>query len=304
MNPRRRVLLVISSLSFTAVIAACGAGSGSDDAAGKSAGGSTAARDSVSAAEPATGSADELQKGAVKQTTASALQRAVIATGSLQIRSKDLDEARSAAIGLATGLGGHVDNEQSRSDQKGRLEHVDLTLRVPSASFEKALDALGRLGAVQHREQSVEDVSTQVIDNDARVKAQAASVESVERLLARANTIGEVMSVESELARRQADLDSLKQQQRWLSDQTAMSTVQVGIARSAKATPRHTEHAHTGFLAGLEGGWHALGGTTVALGTVVGALLPFAAVLALVGLPTWLVLRRRRVASPAPAAEV
>ena len=228
----------------------------------------------------------------------------MIATGSVQLTSGDLEAARGQAIGLVTGAGGHVDDEQSQSDAHGRLVRVDLTLRVPAGSFERTLDALGRLGVVKHRQQSVKDVTTQVIDNTARIKAQTASVESVEKLLARANTIGEVISIENELARRQADLDSLKQQERWLSDQTGMSTVQVSIVRSRKAAEKPPAPARAGFLAGLGGGWHALARTAVALSTVVGALLPFAVVLALLGAPAWFFARRRRGVPAPPPAEV
>ena len=313
MKPSSRILLLTAALPLALVLAGCGGTNGSTSSAlsseaGTAKGGAPTdslgtADDAATAPERDTGSA--ASKPGAKPAASTALQRAVIATGSLQLATKDLDDARGQAIGVATGMGGHVDNEQSRSDRHGRLTHVDLTVRVPSASFEKALDALGQLGTVQHRQQAVQDVTTQVIDNDARIKAQAASVESVEQLLARANTIGEVISIENELARRQADLDSLKQQQRWLADQTSMSTIQVSITGAPKAAKPHPAAAHSGFLAGLDDGWHALAGTAVALSTVVGALLPFALVVGLIGVPVWLAVRRRRTPlAPPPAAEV
>ena len=311
MKPRHRVpaLLAAALAVFVAVfVAGCGGGANEDSGSRSTAGGAAADKGT-----PAQTPADNLRDGAAAQPEdaakpgakpAAALERAVIATGSVQLTSGDLEAARGQAIGLATGAGGHVDDEQSQSDQRGRLVRVDLTLRVPAASFERTLDALGRLGVVKHRQQSVEDVTTQVIDNTARIKAQSASVESVEQLLARANTIGEVISIENELARRQADLDSLKQQQRWLADQTGMSTVQVSLLRSHKAAEKPAAPARAGFLAGLDGGWHALAGTAVALSTVVGALLPFVVVLALVGVPAWFFARRRRGVPAPPPAEV
>jgi hypothetical protein len=210
-----------------------------------------------------------------------------------------MDDVRQDAINVATGLGGHVADEESRSDSHGKLDRVDLTLRVPSDSFAKALDQLGDLGTVRSRQQSVEDVTTQVIDIEARVKAQAASVASIERLLARATTIAEIISIERQLSSRQAELDSLKQQQKWLADQTSLSTVQVTLVRPEVSK----DEDHAGFLGGLESGWHALGRSTVAVGTALGAVLPFAVVLALIGAPGWVLYRRRRVDAPTPAAE-
>ena len=123
---------------------------------------------------------------------------------------------------------------------------------------------------------SSEDVTTQLIDVEARIKVQQASVERVRQLLARAQSIRDIMAIEAEIAQRQAELDSLAQQQAYLKDQTSMSTVKVNIERKPdpkKAAPKDDD---SGFLAGLAAGWNGLKTTVVAVATVVGALLPFA----------------------------
>lgn len=303
MSPRHRIALALLSLSLAVALAACGAGGASDEkAAGSSASTSDAGGTGLAPQAPRDALVDSDRTSAAKSAADTTLQRSVIATGALRLTPAHLADARQDAINLVNGLGGHVADEQSRSDARGRLERVDLTVRVPAASFEKALDDLAGLGTVRHREQSVEDVTTQVIDTDARVKAHQDSVDSIQKLLARANTIGEIMSIEAQLATRQADLDSLKQQQKWLADQTSLSTIQVTLTRPA-AHEKSDDHA-AGFLSGLGGGWHALGVTVVAVGTAVGAVLPFAVVLAMIGVPVWLlVTRRRRVVAPASAPE-
>lgn len=303
---RHRLVLALLTLPMAAALVACGT-DGGDDAM-------TSAEPAAPATEPDLSMTDDsaaressgTDGGAVANVASTpVIDRAVIASGSLRLTTRNLADARQDALGLVHGFGGHVADEQSRSDAKGRLDRVDLTLRVPVASFEKALDALGRLGTIRDRQQSVEDVTTQVIDNAARVKAQAASVASIERLLARATTIGEIMSIERQLSTRQAELDSLKQQQKWLADQTSLSTVHLSLSRPAKAA----DEEKSGFLGGLERGWDALGDSAVALATGVGAVLPFAAVLALVGVPAWVLVQRRRhvrstPAPPAPAPEM
>ena len=107
----------------------------------------------------------------------------------------------------------------------------------------------------------------------------------------RARDLGDIIAIESDLARRQADLDSLKSQQAWLADQTSLSTINVYLSRSGSVSP--PEDDDRGFLAGLAGGWKALQGATVLVLTAVGAVLPFAVLLLVLGLPIWLVVRRR-----------
>jgi hypothetical protein len=304
MKPTRpRAVMALLSVPVALTLVACGAGAGNDSADKRTASSEPAvapARDTLSDYN----SADSLagKSDADPAASSDVITRSVIATGSLRLTSRKIDDARQDAIGVAKGLGGHVADEESRSDTHGRLDRVDLTLRVPATRFEEALDQLSALGTVRNRQQSVEDVTTQVIDNQARVKAQAASVASIERLLARATTIAEIMSVERQLSSRQAELDSLEQQQKWLADQTSLSTIQLSVTRPERHTA--TAASSSGFLSGLDRGWHALGRSSVAVGTAVGAALPFAAVAALVGWPVWVLLRRRRVTAPTPAPEV
>jgi cytochrome c oxidase assembly factor CtaG len=47
-----------------------------------------------------------------------------------------------------------------------------------------------------------------------------------------------------------------------------------------------------GFLVGLKGGIKALGAFASAMATIIGALLPFAVVLVVFGVPLWLGVRR------------
>lgn len=305
----RRAGLATMLLALVAGVSACGAGSDGGDSASDKAGTAPVpaasepnapdgildgtGRDSDSGG--GTGSSDEGTKPVASTVT---IPRSVIAKADLSLSTRRPDEVRRRALALVAGLSGTVDDEQSYSDGRGRVSDVDLTLRVPTASFEKALDQLAELGTLQHRERSAEDVTTQVIDLAARVKSRRDTVASFQRLLARATTIGEIMSIENQLSGRQAELDSLLQQQKYLADQTSMSTIQLHIERKRAGE----DDDPAGFLGGLEDGWNALGGTAVALGTALGAALPFAAVLAIIGVPVWLIARRRRTpAGEAPA---
>ncbi len=175
-----------------------------------------------------------------------------------------------------------------------------MVLRVPTERYEEAIQRIEETGRLLETERSTEDVTTRVIDNDVRIRAQERSLRRVEVLLDRAERIADVVNVEAELTRRQAELDSLKQQQAYLADQTAMATVTVHVShRDPGEGP--VEEDDDGFLPGLSAGWSSLSGTAVALATVAGVLLPWALVLALLGVPAWWAARRlpRRGRGPA-----
>ena len=221
-----------------------------------------------------------------------AMKRSVISTGTVSLRSDDVAQARRDVQRVVDAQRAMVSEENTDSDDDGATIYARLVLRVPSESFDEAMTALEEVAELRSSERSSEDVTTQVIDTDVRVRAQEASLERVEALLARADKLQQIVWIESQLTRRQADLNSLRRQQTWLADQTSLSTITVDIERTPDADAVEDEDA-TGFLAGLSGGWTALVGALTVSATVVGALLPFAAVLAVVGLPLVLVARRR-----------
>ena len=110
--------------------------------------------------------------------------------------------------------------------------------------------------------------------------------------MAQAKDIGQVVVLESELSRREADLESLESQLSALKNNVERSTLMVSLS-----TPGHEPVTNTGFLGGLRSGWDAFTASARGLLTVIGALLPFAVFLALVAAPFAWWLRRRRPGS-------
>jgi hypothetical protein len=225
-------------------------------------------------------------------------QRSIIYTGTVTVRVKDVDKVAGQVSALATGAGGFVGGDERSSD--GDRSQAQLVLRVPSARFIQVVDSIAGLGERQSRQVSTEDVTAKVVDLDARIATMQASVDRVRALLAKAQTIGEIVSLESELSRREADLESLKAQQRKLDDLTTLSTV-TAILLGPQAPLARPAEPESGFLVGLKGGWRAFLRSMEILLTVTGALLPWALALGLPVLAIVLFTRRarRRILVPA-----
>ena len=84
-------------------------------------------------------------------------------------------------------------------------------------------------------------MTTQVLDIDVRVEAQQRSIDRIQVLFDHATTIKDIVSIEGELSRRQADLASLEAQQNYLADQTSMSTITLAIERTPTETKPEAE---------------------------------------------------------------
>ena len=121
-------------------------------------------------------------------------------------------------------------DEKSQSgtvaDVKG-LTQSTVTLRVPSAAFDKVIGQLGTGGIVQDETRSASDVTSQVVDTSTRITAQQASINRITDLMKNAANMADVVTLESELSRREADLESMQAQLATLNDQVSMSTITV-----------------------------------------------------------------------------
>jgi len=285
------------------LLAGCAADSDGESAAGSSHSRSDTAQQPEAVASDSGGKAvggqAQPKAPAADQPT---VTRAIIRTGSLTVEADDITKRRQEAITVITGLKGQVASENTNGDPDGKAMTANLVLKVPGTSYDQAVDALSKLGKRLQIHQESNDVTEQVVDVESRIRTQRASLERMRTLLAKANTIGEIVSVESELTRREADLESLLAKQKNLSLQTELATLNLTL--TTKDTPPPVTEPDRGFMAGLKGGWHAFTATFTALAAVLGALLPFIGLLALIAVPVVYFRRRfRRPATPPAPVE-
>ena len=232
---------------------------------------------------------------------AAVFDRQVISRASLTVRADDVGQALLAAESAATGVGGFVANERTQADKTGTPQTSTIELRVPTRTFDDILGELSRLGKLESSNRSSDDVTSQVIDVNSRVRSARESLARIRLLLGRAQDLGDVIRLESELSSRQSDLESLEARQAYFADQTSLATITLTLLSPAAPAAKPTEDKD-GFLAGLTSGWHALVAAATAVATVTGAVLPFLVLVMLLGIPLALVIRAaRRRRQPVPA---
>ncbi|MGW6570252.1 DUF4349 domain-containing protein [Streptomyces sp. NPDC054975] len=265
----------------------------------------------LSAAKPAEGAEGAADRGyesdqgaadgapGAKKPAAAPQQQHVIRTAELAVEVGDAAKALATARRVTEDAGGHVANESTE-----RIDDTHVTsrvvLRVPQDAYDAVLGELAGTGKLLSRKADAKDVTEQVVDVESRIATQRASVDRVRKLMERATQLSDVVTLEGELSRRQADLESLLAQQASLKDRTSMATITLELTEKETAKPAESED-RPGFLDALAGGWNALVASLAWVGIVLAALAPWLAV-ALVGYLLWrLWLRPRRAARAASA---
>lgn len=180
------------------------------------------------------------------------------------------------------------------SGSDGFGSDITITLRIPVGSYDSVMDRIGEIGKITERYESTTDVTGELVDVAARITSQQASVDRLRGLMAEAQSMKDVIAIESELSRREADLDALKQSQAGLKDLVALSTISVTVT----AVPAPVEELEeppaerSAFMRGLLAGWDAMVAFGSGVAVVVGALLPFTPLIVVGLLVLWWAVRR------------
>lgn len=323
---RRLAGMISAGLAGLLLIAACSGGSntgsGAEPAIGRDQPQSQpqpgqSGQDSGSAGDQATE-----QKGGVAPRSQPdfGVDQTVLAPGdklarraTLALKVKNLAQAADRVRSISAGADGIILSENIGSGDGGAVPLEDrskvnattygeIAISVPVARLDAVLSDLSKLGTLIRRDSSTQNVTQQYADTEARLKTMRASVDRVRALMTKATDLTQIVNLESELSRRQADLESLEAQLAALKVSVERSPVYVSLTTDDGVVAAEPGE---GFLAGIRAGWKAFTDSVVVLMTILGALLPFAVVLALLGLPLAMMWRRRQpkgASTPTPAA--
>lgn len=298
---QRRVVIALALMLGAALASSCSTtfkDSTSANRAGKGAPSSSAPTGQAEASTAGQSGSSPLAVNALDRLPGEA-GRAVVQTASMTVETDDVSEAKRRVEQIARDAGGFVFSEQTTFSETAKSV---ITLKVAPEAFTGVLDELSRLGQLASQEIKTEDMTQQLIDLDARIDAIESSLGRVHDLLDKAPTLAETSQLEQEVAKRQAELESLRGQRKALEQRVSFSTVVLTLTSDKAPTPaveQAKQRDLPGFLDGLQGGWYAFTGVLSVTGAVIGAVLPFLPFV-VVPMVLWkLLARRRRAASAA-----
>lgn len=192
-------------------------------------------------------SAPALPPGAVGQ------EAKIEQTGTLELTVKkgDLTRTMTRLTNLAGSVGGFVANSQSQNGTGGGSAYGTISMEVPVNDFASVLKAAEQFGKTSNVSTNATDVTGQYVDLQARLTALEDSREQYLTILAKATSIGDILSVQEQLDSIQQQIEQLQGQLQLLTSQTSYSKVTVTINEG-------TPPPHPGPLpeSGLVQAWH------------------------------------------------
>ncbi len=183
-------------------------------------------------------------------------------TLALTVKRGTVSRTVSAPTSLAGANGGFVANSETSSGADG-APSGNVTLEVPVDSFAAVLkqaEALGRPSGVSTK---ANDVTGQYVDLQARIGALESSRQQYLTIMAKATTIGDVLSVQEQINTIQSQLEQLQGQLQVLTNETAYSALTATVSQGSPAPPpspvpesglvQAWHQSMGGFVDGVEG---------------------------------------------------
>ncbi len=194
------------------------------------------------AAAPAPPEIAQMSDSAAQNTVASASVRKsrpqLIKRAELTLVVKSIDKSMNSVSKIVQKQQGDVLGFQENEPiDNSKRQTASMQMRVPSQKLEITLDELAKLGTVQSRSLTAEDVSEQLVDFQARLKNLRKSEEAVLKILERSGSVSEVLKVSQELSNIRESIERISAQLNNLQNQVAYSTITLNLEAPVSAAP-------------------------------------------------------------------
>lgn len=173
----------------------------------------------------------------------------IIKNGNLSIETLEFDKFISELDAAVSEFGGYI--EESSTYGARDYRSADYTIRIPYKKYDSFISVIGNLATVTSSSESIENVTLQYIDIEARLDALKAERDSFMELMDRAETIDDILQIQSHLTDVNYQIESYTSQLKALENKVSYSTIRLDVAEVARITPEQPktvwERISTGF---------------------------------------------------------
>ena len=225
----------------------------------------------------------------------SALENAkIIYTADMTLETRDYEQASDALTALVNSVGGYF---QSRElNQGSTYRSVYCVIRVPASRFTEFLEQAGEVAHMTYRNEYSQNVSEAYYDLEARLTTQRTKLDRLHELLAKADNMADIITIESAIADTELQIEYLTGSLRKYDSLIDYSTINLSLREvyrlsNEEVTPvTFGERLASAFQRGLDRGIDDLEDFVISIARNWLTLIVWAVIIAVA-----VVLIRRRV---------
>lgn len=165
--------------------------------------------------------------------------RKLIQTVNMEIETEDLDAVLKQIDTRIAELGGYVEssNVQNGSSYSGkRYRYADMTIRIPAKDLDVFIDKVGEVSNIVSSRKSVDDITLSYVATESRMKALQTEETRLLELLAQAETMDDLLTIESRLTDVRTELEQVTSALRVFDNQVDYATIHLDISEVTEYT--------------------------------------------------------------------
>lgn len=179
----------------------------------------------------------------------------LIRTARMELETTTFEEAVRGLTDLTEQMGGYFESSSVGKRSNGRW--AEYTVRVPAEKYQAFLDQAGALCHETWRDTQQEDISERYYDTQGRLKTQQIKLERLQALLAKAENMEDIITIESAISETEQQIDDLSGTLQHYDARVDYATVYVSLREVARLS--NVEEPATGFgaqlAAAFSSGW-------------------------------------------------
>jgi hypothetical protein len=192
-------------------------------------------------------------------------------------------DATAPSSGTGSGVSTEPGTYKNATGSGDVVQYGTITVRVPEAKFDTAVERFAALGEVVDMTTSADDVSDQMVDLRARLRHARAVELRLLGFLDRARNIRETLAVQDRIDRTQLTVEQLSAEIARMSEVTSYGTITVSLHERGVPRPGSIDESDS-FWGAFTNSLHLIADGAKASAVALGALLPFLALAVAVAL--------------------
>ena len=217
-----------------------------DNATGMVTAGSSAEMKEMETADEIAMEEEAYEEAGQQEQSEEAIQteRKLIRTVQMNLETENYDSLMEGLEQEINNLGGYIEYKDAyhgnyNSRVKGyRNRHAKITARVPAEKLDEFTGRVEEIGNITYESESVEDVTLQYVDLSSHKKMLMTEQERLMELLENAETMEDIITIESRLSEVRYQIESMESQLRTFDNQVDYSTVHIFVEEVEHYTPQ------------------------------------------------------------------
>ena len=156
----------------------------------------------------------------------------LIRTAQMNLETTDFEKAVQGLTDLTEQMGGYFESSSVGKRSNGRW--AEYTVRIPAEKYQAFLDQAGELCHETWRDAQQEDISERYYDTQGRLKTQQIKLERLQALLAKAENMEDIITIESAISETEQMIDGLSGTLRHYDGQVDYATVSISLSEVYK----------------------------------------------------------------------